>query len=569
MASKFEHKQVNPHLEYVRDPGGVAFPVESISGDSTRRCFFGVFRWSVLLILWVMIIVLWMPKVFPKIESFGAMSMLSICVSIFASVFIFYSSYHLTALAFALVRRQSKPLIPSHMKLDIPVAIIMTLRDDFQEPAAETLLAQDYKRFHVYICDDSQDPKNREKIDSFHYKNQAKTTVIRRENNAGFKAGNINHALQTGLITEPLILLVDADERLESNFLRTLLIEFIYSDASFLQASHRAVPQGKTKFQRMLSPSLSVHWKVYEQARNVCGFPLAHGHGVLFPRVLIEEFGGFDETTTSEDIDFSYKIALSRKFGRGHVSNNTWGSEEIPPSLQHYHIRFCRWLKQDLVLALRVLPRLVWGYLSLSEWSDVFVRQFHIPVCGLAFPYLLMLIIFLTLSKTSLNQTAFGVVPAGTHVPIITIGLILSLAPTFSILLLAQEGFLKRIWCAIGLIWLLNSLIVESGISLVELFTHSFQVKFISTGSLKRSQIKKKSISRILLYLVLTFLAGLSSCALLVSIMLAALAAVIDSFWLKWLVNCASAALIVIGFLQLLEHPVYILVLLPLGAFRY
>lgn len=527
-------------------------------------------RWLVLLLLWVTTIILWMPRIFPKAEHFKILGILSLCVQIFASAFIFYSLYHLTALVFALIRRQPKSSIRIQGELDIPVGLIVTVCDDFQEPAAKTLLQQNYEHFHVYICDDSQSSETKEKVDGFHRNNRIRTTVIRRKDNSGFKAGNINHAFRTGLITEPLILLIDADERLERHFLRCIVAEFIDSQAPFLQASHRAVHSSATRFQQMLSPSVRVYWKVYEQARNTDGFPLVLGHGVLLPRLLIEELGGFDETTTSEDIEFSYKIAFSPKCGRGRVSCQTWAFEEVPLSLQHYRARFCRWLKQDLALGLRVFPKIFsrLGSLSVAERFDLLIKQFHIPVCGLALPYLFMLAILLLFSSTSVSQDEANF----THtekVGVVAVGLTLSLAPILPVLLLAQKGSLRRICCAASSVWLFNSFIPASALALVELFTHSFEVKFIPTGGQKSSQIEKRSSKELLPYLTLPFLAAFTSNALLGSMALAALATVMNSSKFKYVMNFVATVLLVVGLLQLSAYPIYILMLLPLGTFRY
>ena len=565
-----KYKQVNPHLKYGWDPGGGILPIESTKWFDATRYFLASTRWVVLIILWGITVFWWLPRICPETHLFAGVEPLAVCIRIFASAFIFYSLYHLTALTLAIVRGQPRSSVPLKEEVDVPVGVIYTVCDDFQESASETLVDQEYKRFHVYICDDSQNPEIKERIDRFHSANRAKTTIIRRQVNVGFKAGNINHALQTGLITEPLVLVVDADEKLGTQFLISLVAEFVNSEASFLQASHRAVQPSITRFQRILCPSVAVYWRVYEQARNFDGFPLVLGHGVLLPRLLISKLGWFDENMTSEDIEFSYKIASNAKVGRGCVSSRTWAFEEVPLSLQRYRSRFCRWLRQDLVLGLLVLPKVLsrTPHLSFSERFDLFVKQFHIPVCGLVLPYLVMLAILFLLSGVSSDLAETRPTHAEKCI-LIAVGLIVSIAPSLPVLFLAQTKPLKRVSCAAASIWLFNSLIVASGLALAHVFVHFSDAKFVPTGCAESSREEGASARVLLPYLAIVLLAGLASCALLGSMSLAAIATVLSARKLRCIANCAAAILLVVGLLQLSASPMHVLALLVLGTFRY
>jgi len=210
-----------------------------------RTTFLSTFRWITLFIFFTVSIIFWTPRVFPRIDSHSILVIFSIPIKILLSCFLIYSSYHLTAYIFAIFRIKRhvnhKLTLTLSKKFDVDVGIIMTVCNDFNEHAANTMLEQDYRNFHLYICDDSCEKNVQETVNTFYLNNYHKTTIIRRDSRQGYKAGNINYILRSGIIKESLLLLVDADERLESLSLRSLVAEFISKRPSFLQASHHAL----------------------------------------------------------------------------------------------------------------------------------------------------------------------------------------------------------------------------------------------------------------------------------------------------------------------------------------
>ncbi len=62
-------------------------------------------------------------------------------------------------------------------------AILYMTRNDFNEKACLSCLAQQYKHFHVFICDDSDNEEIKRKIDLFCAENQPIVSVLRRSTN--------------------------------------------------------------------------------------------------------------------------------------------------------------------------------------------------------------------------------------------------------------------------------------------------------------------------------------------------------------------------------------------------
>lgn len=527
------------------------------------------FRWVTLITLWGLAVVLWLPKAVPTADSSTLTRCLAICVHCCASGFLLYSSYHLTALAFAVWRTRRPSSASYRARPPIPVGILMTVSDDFAEAAARTMLDQRYDSLHLYLCDDSSQSSVRERIDAFQIANSGRVTVLRRGGRSGFKAGNLNHALRSGLVKEPLLLLVDADERLEPEAVCSMVEEFLAERPVFLQASHRADEENMTPFQWALAPSVSVYWLVYEQARNDDGFPLFLGHGVLLRRSLLDRLGGFDETTTSEDIEFSYRLALAQA-RRGHVSRRCWATEEIPPSYPRYRRRFCRWLRQDVLFAVRAIPIIFSrrNSLSVTERLDLLLKQLHIPMCGLALPYLLLVAVLLVALRGEADAAHSCVSPMQRAMLLIG-GAAFSTSAAMPVLLLAKGGLLRRLCAATASMWLFAALVPAAGAALITALARPTRRTFVPTGSHPPNEQGRTGPTQAVVELLVVGLGMFAECAVLPAIACAAFGARTSPGILRHLLHMITVALLVATVAQLHFHPEYLCLLIPLGAFRY
>jgi hypothetical protein len=188
-----------------------------IEGQPIARS--AVTRWMAQLLFWMILVTLWLPSVLPRGTGSPAVAVVGLLTFGLASLFLFYVAYHYIALAAALVRRipgeASTFAQPRQCQLSA-VAIVMAVRDDFSETAAATMLDSDSPGYRLYLCDDSQTGSGRERVNRFAQTASEAVVVIRRDQPTGFKAGNLNHAVRSNIIKEPLLLIVDADERLES-----------------------------------------------------------------------------------------------------------------------------------------------------------------------------------------------------------------------------------------------------------------------------------------------------------------------------------------------------------------
>ncbi|RLD28082.1 MAG: hypothetical protein DRI70_03930, partial [Bacteroidetes bacterium] len=220
-----------------------------------------------------------------------------------------YGFYNIGIMIFVFIykkfsKKPEKELVQLTLVEQPAVAILYTTCNDFLEESVLSCIEQSYSNFKVYILDDSSDDKIKSEIDSFSQRFPDRAIVVRRENREGFKAGNMNNALEK-YITEPYFAIADADEILPTDFL-SKLVNVIESDdaCGFVQANHKANIRENSALSKSLGVGVDIHWKYYQPFRNDYGFVMFLGHGALLRTKCWKEIGGFPHIV-SEDLGFA------------------------------------------------------------------------------------------------------------------------------------------------------------------------------------------------------------------------------------------------------------------------
>jgi cellulose synthase/poly-beta-1,6-N-acetylglucosamine synthase-like glycosyltransferase len=295
---------------------------------------------------------------------------------------------HYTAVVLFYFFSKSLPLSPPPANANgewLGVAILYPTCNDFQADAAASCLNQNYPHFHLFLLDDSTKDESRAAVEAFHETHPDKTTIVRRSTRQGFKAGNLNHALGEAASKYPLFAVVDADERLPSNFLHRAVPYLRDPDLAFVQANHKPNPAQEAVFARDIAPTILPFWNVHCQPRNRYGFVVFLGHGAVVRRSAWEAVGGFPEVAT-EDLAFS--MALGEKGLRGVFLEDLVCYEDFPEN----YVAFKRQQERYLIGTTQVLLRHLWSMLrsrkvSLVEKIDLcmWCSPLYVPALALAF----------------------------------------------------------------------------------------------------------------------------------------------------------------------------------------
>lgn len=246
--------------------------------------------------------------------------------------------------------RQEKP---PRMISGPPVAILYTTMHDFQPKAVLSCIGQKYANCHTFILDDSKNEDSKREVDDFAQLYPRDVTVIRRSDRVGYKAGNINNALENHVHGFEYFAVADADSVFPPYFIAELLPYFADdSRVGFVQGGFEPDPEPSSKFSRDLGLQIRSMWKVFAPARNRYGSVIFLGHGGIVRYDVWQEIGGFPPLI-SEDLGLSHR---ARRLGyRGRFVPQVKSFEEFPESYvafrkqqKRYVQGICQYIHHDL-----------------------------------------------------------------------------------------------------------------------------------------------------------------------------------------------------------------------------
>jgi cellulose synthase/poly-beta-1,6-N-acetylglucosamine synthase-like glycosyltransferase len=179
---------------------------------------------------------------------------------------------------------------------------------------------------------------------------------LHRSDRTGFKAG----ALEAGLATArgEFIAIFDADFVPPSDILRRTVDHFTDSRVGMLQVRWGHLNADHSLLTRIQALMLDGHFVVEHTARHRSGrFFNFNGTAGLWRRRCIEEAGGWQHDTLTEDLDLSYRAQLA---GWRFVYMPTLEAPaELPVEMNAFKSQQHRWTKGSVQTGLKMLPRLL------------------------------------------------------------------------------------------------------------------------------------------------------------------------------------------------------------------
>jgi len=215
-----------------------------------------------------------------------------------------------------------------------------------------------HDRLEVQILDDSNDETRRitQERCAYWQGRGINISVLYRRDRQGYKAG----ALAAGLLKAQgeLIAIFDADFVPRPDFLKQTIPSFqdktvgmVQTRWAFLNADHSWL----TRLQALL---LGPHFGIEHYVRFRRGlFFNFNGTAGIWRRRAIEESGGWQHDTVTEDLDLSYRAQLAgfRFIYLDHVTVPS----ELPITLAGFRGQQQRWAKGSLQTARKILPTLL------------------------------------------------------------------------------------------------------------------------------------------------------------------------------------------------------------------
>lgn len=181
--------------------------------------------------------------------------------------------------------------------------------------------------------------------------------VFRRTDRTGYKAG----ALEAGMevCQGEYIAIFDSDFIPRADFLRRTL-PHLWADerCGLVQARWDHVNLKQSWLTRVQAMGIDGHFVIEQTARNRNGlFMNFCGTAGVWRRAAIDDSGGWEHDTVTEDLDLSYRAQL--RGWRFHYLPNVLVPAELPPTYSAFKSQQYRWAKGTIQTARKLLPT-VW-----------------------------------------------------------------------------------------------------------------------------------------------------------------------------------------------------------------
>lgn len=209
---------------------------------------------------------------------------------------------------------------------------------------------------------------------------------LHRVDRTGFKAGALDAGMREA--GGELIAVFDADFEPDPAFLKRLVHRFADPEVGMVQARWGHLNAGHSTLTRVQSMMLDGHFIIEHTARNRSGrFFNFNGTAGIWRRRCIEQAGGWQHDTLTEDLDLSYRAQLRGwrfVYDAGHIA-----PAELPVEMSAFKSQQFRWAKGSIQTARKML-----GPLLRSE-QPWWVKLEGVVHLGANMGYLLMVLLAL------------------------------------------------------------------------------------------------------------------------------------------------------------------------------
>lgn len=217
---------------------------------------------------------------------------------------------------------------------------------------------------------------------------------LHRRDRTGYKAGAL--AAGTARAKGEFFAIFDADFLPPADFLKRTIPVFQDETVGFVQTRWGHLNRDYSLLTRLQSLAIDAHFMVEQFARWRGGYWFNfNGSAGVWRRAAIEQAGGWQADTLTEDLDLSYRAFF--KGWQGRFLRDVEVPAELPPSFSAYRRQQLRWARGSLECALKHLPAIWGGDLPLAKKLEASLHLFgygvHLLLFGLAVLYPLVLVL--------------------------------------------------------------------------------------------------------------------------------------------------------------------------------
>lgn len=181
---------------------------------------------------------------------------------------------------------------------------------------------------------------------------------IHRDDRSGFKAGALENGMRTA--KGEFFAIFDADFVPDPDFLKKAIHHFTDPQIGMVQARWEHLNRDYSFLTKTQAIFLDGHFMLESFTRFLSGrFFNFNGTAGILRRRAIDEAGGWQHDTLTEDLDLSYRAQM--KGWKFIFLPNVPVEAELPVEMNSFKTQQCRWAKGAMQTSRKVLPRLLRG----------------------------------------------------------------------------------------------------------------------------------------------------------------------------------------------------------------
>ncbi len=260
-----------------------------------------------------------------------------------------------------------RPKTPKPLKNKPAVAFCIPVFNEPKDTVERTLKActkVNWPDKKIYLLDDSNNDQHKKDMQDLSKKYGA--ILVRRPDNTGFKAGNINHAVAKA-IQEEYFVILDSDQAPEKAFLQVTMDYFSDPDVFFVQTPQYYI-NDDTPLRRAAKIGTNIFYQTQCISKARDGALPFCGTNVIARTEMFRQIGGFSYYTSTEDIDLG--LRANRRGWYGVFVPEVLVKGYAPPDWSAYVTQQYRWANGNLAILREGLGKLAWGPHS-------FLHQMH------------------------------------------------------------------------------------------------------------------------------------------------------------------------------------------------
>ena len=212
-------------------------------------------------------------------------------------------------------------------------------------------------KLHIQFLDDSTDDTTeiaRAECDRLRSEG-FDVDFIHRTDRSGFKAGALTNGMKS--VKGDFIFILDADFVPNTNVLMEMVHHFTDEKVGLIQTRWGHLNRTFNLLTRVQAMFLDGHLELEQTARNRSGrFFTFNGTAGIWRKSCIDDAGGWEHDTLTEDMDLSYRAQL--KGWKFIFLNDVETPAELPVDMNGFKNQQHRWTKGSIQVCKKVLPKI-------------------------------------------------------------------------------------------------------------------------------------------------------------------------------------------------------------------